>query len=240
MAKSARAGKIRLSLFGLQPGQSVLDIGCSWGAIAQALARHGFTVFGLDYAGDLLRRGPYNNSSTGERTYFAVQGDALTLPFPDEVFDGATAIEVLEHLPDIDQAVAELRRVLRPGGRLCVGYPTIGTEKLFGRLNPWYYQDSTHPPSPRSLHALKSILTERGFRVEYVRGENFEWGMWGLYHNLLRSRLDHTGHLRNHEQADRYFWLVWRALVKTRLALPLVWVGNHLFPRSWYVYAVRE
>ena len=60
----------------------------------------------------------------------AKQGDALSLPFPDGEFDRVVASEVLEHIPDDEAAIAELVRVLRPGGTIAVTVPRWLPEKI--------------------------------------------------------------------------------------------------------------
>ncbi|WP_433337687.1 class I SAM-dependent methyltransferase [Spirillospora sp. CA-294931] len=84
----------------------VLDIGCGEGALRVALP--GTRVVGLDGSAAMLAR----------HRAPAVRADAAALPFADGVFDGAAAVNVLDHLPDPVAAIAEARRVLVPGGLL--------------------------------------------------------------------------------------------------------------------------
>ena len=59
-----------------------------------------------------------------------MNGDALDLPFPDDTFDRVIVSEVLEHIWDDERAIAELVRVLRPGGRIAVTVPTRWPERV--------------------------------------------------------------------------------------------------------------
>ncbi|MGH9304949.1 MAG: class I SAM-dependent methyltransferase, partial [Acidimicrobiales bacterium] len=70
----------------------------------------------------------------------ALQGDAYGLPFPDACFDRVIAAEVLEHLTDDGAAMAELRRVLRPGGRMAVTVPRYGPELVNWVLSREYHE----------------------------------------------------------------------------------------------------
>jgi SAM-dependent methyltransferase len=70
----------------------------------------------------------------------ALVGDALALPFPDAAFDRVIAAEVLEHIPADAAAVAELARVLRPGGTLAVTVPRWYPEKVCWALSDDYHQ----------------------------------------------------------------------------------------------------
>ena len=69
----------------------------------------------------------------------AVQGDALRLPFADGAFDRVIASEVLEHIPEDETAMAELARVLRPGGTMAVTVPRCGPEFVNWALSDEYH-----------------------------------------------------------------------------------------------------
>ena len=69
----------------------------------------------------------------------AVRGDALRLPFADGVFDKVICAEVLEHLRDDSSAMAELARVLRPGGMLAISVPRFGPELVNWALSDRYH-----------------------------------------------------------------------------------------------------
>jgi SAM-dependent methyltransferase len=69
----------------------------------------------------------------------AVQGNALSLPFADGSFDRVIASEVLEHIPDDEGAMAELSRVLRPGGTMAVTVPRYGPEMVNWALSHEYH-----------------------------------------------------------------------------------------------------
>jgi 2-polyprenyl-6-hydroxyphenyl methylase/3-demethylubiquinone-9 3-methyltransferase len=95
-------------------GRRVLDAGCGGGLVARELAAAGAEVVGVDRSlGSLgvARR------AVGRR-FVPAQGRLERLPFADGSFDAVVAADVLEHLPDLPAAVAELARVLAPGGGL--------------------------------------------------------------------------------------------------------------------------
>jgi SAM-dependent methyltransferase len=91
--------------------QRVLDAGCGRGDFAERIARAGIEVVGLDQSERMVEL-------TRARGVEALVGDISALPFADASFDAAAANHVLYHLPHVDRGIAELARVLRPGGRL--------------------------------------------------------------------------------------------------------------------------
>jgi len=132
---------------GLRPGDRVLDMGCGAGRHAFEMYRRGGDVVAFDQDGDEL---------AGVLDLFAAmrdagevpdgaeadikQGDALSLPFADGEFDRVVAAEVLEHIPDDTTAIAELARVLRPGGTMAVTVPRWLPEKICWTLSDAYHE----------------------------------------------------------------------------------------------------
>jgi arsenite methyltransferase len=110
-----------LALLAAQPGERVLDVGSGPGFLVASLADAvgaGGAVHGLD------RSAPMNavaRDLLGTRPWAGIDdGDALELPYPEGTFDAAVSTQVYEYVADIPQALSELRRVLRPGGRALV------------------------------------------------------------------------------------------------------------------------
>jgi SAM-dependent methyltransferase len=90
----------------------LLEVGCGTGAFAQRCAEElGCEVIALDASPEMVR-------TTAARGIDARIGDVRQLPFADGSFDCAVAAWMLYHVTDVDRALAELARVLRPGGRL--------------------------------------------------------------------------------------------------------------------------
>jgi demethylmenaquinone methyltransferase/2-methoxy-6-polyprenyl-1,4-benzoquinol methylase len=107
-----RAATVRAAV---SPGDSVLDACCGTGDLALAALAAGGRVTGLDFSERMLERARRKSSAVEW-----VQGDALALPFDDGSFDAATVGFGLRNVEDHERALRELRRVLRPGGRLGV------------------------------------------------------------------------------------------------------------------------
>lgn len=88
------------------------------------------------------------------------QADAQALPFRSRTFAGALAKDVLEHVDDVERAVRELSRVIRPGGRLVVTVPRAVPRAVWA--------DPTHRRGFTKL-AVQLLLQQAGFEVEFVR-----------------------------------------------------------------------
>jgi demethylmenaquinone methyltransferase/2-methoxy-6-polyprenyl-1,4-benzoquinol methylase len=99
----------------VQPGDRVLDACCGTGDLALEAEREGGVVVGLDFAPLMLERARSKSSTVDWR-----EGDLLALPFADHAFDAATVGFGVRNVADLELALRELRRVLRPGGRLAV------------------------------------------------------------------------------------------------------------------------
>lgn len=114
----------------VSPGDRVLDACCGTGDLALAdLRAGGARVTGLDFSERMLERARAKSSEVEW-----VQGDALALPFADGSFDGATVGFGVRNLDDLEAGLRELRRVLRPGGRLGI----LEITRPRGLLRPFY------------------------------------------------------------------------------------------------------
>jgi len=119
-----------------EPGVDVLDVGCGAGnSYAPELARRTGSYVGVDVSENAVAQA--RRAGLDARAI----DDAASLPFPDASFDLVICIEVLEHLLSPDGAAAEIRRVLRPGGRLVASTPNLAywrmrANAVFGLWNP--------------------------------------------------------------------------------------------------------
>ncbi len=113
-----------LHRLGLQPGERVLDVGAGPGFLVAEMAEQvgpGGHVTGLDISDSMvaLAQRRCAHEPIASRTTI-VKGDATALPFPDASFDVGVSTQVYEYVSSITRALAELHRVLRPGGRVLI------------------------------------------------------------------------------------------------------------------------
>lgn len=142
-------GPLREGLAGA-PGRGLLDIGGGTGNYSQALAAEGWQPLVADRSPQMLARAETKGLTT-------VLADAIKLPLADQSFDAAMLVSMIHHVDTPEQALAEARRVLRPGGRLALMAFTredihdSWCMDYFPASRPWMYE--THPP-------LRELLAE--------------------------------------------------------------------------------
>lgn len=131
---------------GLSAGERLLDVGCGAGRHAAEGLRNGSQVVAVDQDAEgvagttaLLAAMVHHREVPADTSGAGVRGSVLALPFADGCFDRIVAAEVLEHVVDDGQALAELARVLRPGGVLAISVPRWLPELVCWALSDEYH-----------------------------------------------------------------------------------------------------
>jgi SAM-dependent methyltransferase len=181
---------IRFDTLGVQSGDTILDAGAGFGRHAFEFARRGANVVALDYAADevvgtrAVFGGMIDAKEIPEERYIGVlRGDATKLPFADGSFDRVITSEVLEHIQADVDAIAELVRVLKPGGTFAATVPAWFPEKI-----NWMLSDEYHAPKSPGGHVRIYSATE-------------------LTAKLRSAGLDVFAHHRAHALHSPYWWL---------------------------------
>jgi ubiquinone/menaquinone biosynthesis C-methylase UbiE len=105
----------------ISEGATALDVGCGGGRTIKKLAAQAAQVYGIDYAaGSVAASRAYNRRLIAEGRVHVEQASVSRLPFADDTFNVATAIETQYYWPDLVGDMKEIQRVLKPGGRLMV------------------------------------------------------------------------------------------------------------------------
>jgi arsenite methyltransferase len=154
----------------IPPGGVALDVGCGPGTVTASLARaagpEGLAL-GVDVSEPMLARAV--RAESGPQVGF-LRADAQRLPLRDDTVDAVVSIAMLQLIPDPATALAEMSRVLKPGGRLAVMVPTAGNPGPLWRLLPnggvYFFGDDE----------LGDILEDLGFtRVRTKNFANIQW-----------------------------------------------------------------
>ena len=168
-----------LALAGDVAGRRILDVGCGSGPLFAALRDRGAVMTGFDSSAGMLELA---RRRLGDDADLRVADLGSPLPFPDRAFDDVVASLVLHYLEDWTAPLAELRRVLKPGGRLIasVNHPIAGhplvrpgadywstylwSEELTTSSGQSYVLANWHRPLP----AMISAFTTAGFRIAAI------------------------------------------------------------------------
>jgi SAM-dependent methyltransferase len=191
---------VRLKALGLKPGDWALDLGCGEGRHVHGLAMiDGINVVGLDMDAPSLIKGREGLSVLPPRagdgvTAFLV-GDAYRLPFADGAFDAVICSEVLEHLHEFPAALAEIRRVMKPGGRFAPTVPRAWPERICWAFAPGAGGYADQPGGHVRIFkeaALRRAIGELGFAYD---GKHYAHALhapyWWLKTAFWRRRDDH-------------------------------------------------
>ena len=146
----------------VKPGETVLDVGTGTGVVAITAARAGAKVTALDLTPELLEQARENAGIAGLGDITWNEGDAEKLPYPDASFD--VVLSQFGHMfaPRPDVAIAEMRRVLKPTGR--VAFATWPPEHFVGRLFAFVGKNSPPPPpgaAPPPMWGNPTVVAER-------------------------------------------------------------------------------
>ena len=163
--------------FGLAEGARVLDVGCAGGAFPKAATELGFKAVGVEPSRWLCERGKK------EYGLDLRPGTLREQKFETASFDCVTLWDVIEHLTDPKTELAEIRRILKPGGLLVVNYPDLASwaRRLLRAKWPFFLGVHLFYFTPNTI---RKLLVQQGFDVLEVRPF---WQTLGLGYVMKRA-----------------------------------------------------
>ncbi|MFH1618395.1 MAG: class I SAM-dependent methyltransferase [bacterium] len=164
-------------------GKKVLDAGCGFGLLMHMLRHSGaqYPVTGLNINQRQLDAARKSIEEPGAQAFSWINADILNMPFASENFDIVYATDVLEHIKELPVALAEISRVLKPGGILAASLPTEGGLYNLGRN---IFGDGHKPRDHyRSAAEIETEILEK-FSVE-KRG--YAPGFWLPIYRLITA-----------------------------------------------------
>jgi len=173
----------------VDPSWRVLDVGTGRGRFGAWFAQQGCQVVGVDLNEEMLEEARGNVQSLGLSERFRLQqASAEDLSaFADAEFDVVLCMELFDHLPDLEKALAEMKRTLRPDGRFLFTY--VPSESAYGAIGNVYRMIQTRLGKQRSLISrtysqsdVRKRLARQGFALERF------WGI-GLFCINAQTRL---------------------------------------------------
>jgi 2-polyprenyl-6-hydroxyphenyl methylase/3-demethylubiquinone-9 3-methyltransferase len=197
-------------------GLTVLDVGCGGGFTCEFLARRGAQVWGIDLSAACINVAKIHAAQENLPITYCC-GAAEHLPYPDCSVDRVVCVDVLEHVADPQRAVAEISRVLKPGGIFC--FDTINRTGQSRLVMIWLLENLLRQ-IPRGIHdwqkfitpaELTQMLEQTGFSSIQIDGFNL-FGSTIAEHLAAYRHYRHTGQFQARFDDDRRIMYIGTAL----------------------------
>ena len=224
--------------------KKILDLGCGNGDNVFCLSQKGDEVVGVDLdVAEAIRKYP-------DLKFLTMPAEKLE--FGNDYFNEIYSHDVLEHVGDLDQTIAEIKRVLKPGGVMNITVPDWKSEKVLLKINPQYWEQVGHK---RMFEAgvLENILKNNGFEIIKSGKKGFFnffiiWLMFKLGKNINSQKgdFDETRFYYFLKLINQFFDSDLTFQTKAKwvpfwfVTLPIAFVFNQIVPKTIKVLAQKK
>lgn len=181
LVRAVGARHLEFLASGIPAGGRVLDVGCGRGVTLSALADRGFEAHGVEISADAAR-------GADPRAQIRIAPTLAAAGYPADHFDAVLVWHVLEHLRDPEGALAEMVRVLRPGGRLVVAVPNFSSWQARWAGPAWFHLDLPRHLFQFPLAALRERMTRSGLDVVSEHHFSLRQNPFGWIQSWLNRR----------------------------------------------------
>ncbi|MCP4678785.1 MAG: methyltransferase domain-containing protein, partial [Deltaproteobacteria bacterium] len=161
--------RVLCDLADLPVGARVLDFGCGTGILFETLKEQGYQAVGLDLSIDML------TSTKGQTDVDRICADGCNTPFADDMLDAVLCRGSIHHLPDLESAFQEIKRILKPGGVLAFSEPSndsivnrLARRVMYRKSDEFHEEDEGF-----RRDEIVSMLEGCGFEIQVSRGFGF-------------------------------------------------------------------
>ncbi len=163
---------------GLDAGARILDVGCGRGVLLSALARRGFEAHGFEMSADAA-------SGVDPRAAVRFGENLREAAYPRHYFDQVIVWHVLEHVAEPWQTLEEIRRILKPGGRLVIAVPNYSSLQARTCGAGWFHLDPPRHLFHFPAASLRQLLDSTGFDVAREHHFSLRQNPFGWVQSIL-------------------------------------------------------
>ncbi len=170
------------------------------------------------------------------------------MPFQAGIFDLVICTEVTEHTLQTEETLSEISRLLKPGGQCLLSFPVKSIENIITKFSGSFLAYSGHVRQ-FGLDEMKNLLLKHGLETIKVYRRYFEWSFYWLLRALIGQvpAADRRGDQygvdvpddQKWEKITYYYKRLWARAVQWKIGIPLLWLGNQIFPKS-YILICRK
>lgn len=161
-----------IELFNPTKGEKILDVGCGNARDILIFAKNGSICVGIDFSEGMIREGKKDIDGVGLKNIDLLIGSGTHLPFKNETFDKVSCSEIIEHIPNYENAVVEMKRVLKKHGKLVITTPNWHSLNgllriLFGIVCFILRKKRRHPYDKwKTQREVINVLKKNNFKVD--------------------------------------------------------------------------